>query len=346
MSLTLGEKLRQARDERGFTLSEVAEQTRISSLYLESIERDDYSKLPGGIFNKGFVKSYAKFVGLNEQEALSDYSAVLARADISEETELKLYKPEVLTDDYRSGSSMAPTIIGAVVILSLMSVGVWFLVNYLRPSDDPVVANQPARNSSNANTESPSTSSEAPSDLPTMATLKVEFKTTTQPVRLIATSDGAKSDNVVAAGSTATFEPKESLTLNYNRWNATAVQLTINGKAIALPAAPLPGTADKSRIEFTINKNNLGQIWTSGTISAEAPPAAPADANVNANATSAPTVNTTPVTPAPTATKQPAANTPANRPATNTNTAPRPTPARPAATPAATPARPAANSSF
>jgi hypothetical protein len=81
MTLTLGEKLRQAREERGFTVSEVSEQTRISPLYLESIEHDDYSNLPGGIFNKGFVKSYAKFVGINEQEALLDYSRLIAAAE-------------------------------------------------------------------------------------------------------------------------------------------------------------------------------------------------------------------------------------------------------------------------
>ncbi len=60
MSLTLGEKLRQAREARGITLSEVAEQTRIAPLYIESIENDDYRGLPGGIFNKGLVKSFAK----------------------------------------------------------------------------------------------------------------------------------------------------------------------------------------------------------------------------------------------------------------------------------------------
>ena len=97
MSLTLGEKLRQAREERGFTIADVAEQTRISSLYLESIENDDYRILPGGIFNKGFVKSYAKSVGINEVEALSDYSEILASK--SEDEELKVYRPEVLTDD-------------------------------------------------------------------------------------------------------------------------------------------------------------------------------------------------------------------------------------------------------
>src|SRR5882757_7021507 len=113
MSLTLGEKLREAREERGISLSEVAEQTRISSLYLEAIENNDYRNLPGGIFNKGFVKSFAKYVGLNEQEALLDYSQILAQQEDTQDDGLRHYKPEVLTDD-RSGSSMMPTIIIAV----------------------------------------------------------------------------------------------------------------------------------------------------------------------------------------------------------------------------------------
>ena len=75
----MGEKLRQAREERGISISEVAEQTRISPMYLESIEEDNYKPLPGGIFNKGFVKSYAKYVGLDEQEALLDIPGMIAK---------------------------------------------------------------------------------------------------------------------------------------------------------------------------------------------------------------------------------------------------------------------------
>lgn len=309
MSLTLGEKLRQAREERGFTLSEVSEQTRISPLYLESIENDDYRILPGGIFNKGFVKSYAKFVGLNEQEALMDYAHLLNQEPGAQEDDFKVYRPEVLTDD-RSSPSMIPTVIFAVVILSLMTAGILFAISYLqRPAEPegPTANNPPATNanstieapaSANANTATP-----GPPGMPDMATLKVEFRTVGQPVRLVATSDGVKSDSMVAAGSVATFEPKESLTLNYNRWNAQAVQLSINGKAIALPAEPLKNAADKRRIEFTISKDTLAQIWTSGAISTEVPNI-PAAGNTN---TVAPTAaNTAPaatrVRPSPTPT--------------------------------------------
>lgn len=342
MSLTLGEKLRQAREERGFTLSEVADQTRISGLYLESIENDEYRTLPGGIFNKGFVKSYAKFVGINEQEALTDYSALISKTDIIENPELKLYRPEVLTDG-PSGISNAPTIILAVVILSLMSVGVWFLVNYLRPPEGPVAANTQTKANANINATTPSDgSTELPSNLPEMATVKIEFKAVGQPVRLIATNDGEKSDNVVAAGSSANFEPKESLILNYNRWNATSAQLTINGKPITLPSEPLKNATDKARIEFTISKENLDQIWMDGAISKEVPAAVVPDSNTVATTTNTaapagtPPPRTTPVTP------------PANKPPTNTNTAPKPAPTKAPSTPApATPApKPPSNTEF
>src|SRR5829696_2187827 len=150
MSLSLGEKLRQAREERGISISEVAEQTRISPLYLEAIDADNYKTLPGGIFNKGFVKSYAKYVGLDEQEALQDYSRLIASQDggtLSEEP--KTYKPEVLTDDRASGSTL-PTIIFAAIILGLMAWGLIKLVDYIQNQQSQPVAN--ANTAGNSNT--------------------------------------------------------------------------------------------------------------------------------------------------------------------------------------------------
>src|SRR5687767_95392 len=110
MSQTLGEKLRQAREAKGISVSQVAEQTRISPLYIQSIENNDYKPLPGGIFNKGFVKSYAKFIGIDEQEALADYGRLAAENEAMSEQPFKSYRPEVLTDD-NAANSMAPTLI-------------------------------------------------------------------------------------------------------------------------------------------------------------------------------------------------------------------------------------------
>ncbi len=335
MSLTLGEKLRQAREERGISISEVAEQTRISAHYLESIENDDYRPLPGGIFNKGFVKSYAKFIEIDEQEALQDYARLIAANDSGNDGELKVYKPEVLTDD-RSVGSMIPTVVVAVIILGLMTVGVLYLVDYLRnrPEKPPVAA---ANTNSNSTANAPGGTEAEKPKAPDFATTKFEFAALNQPVRVLVTSDGVKTDKSVAADAPLSFEPKESINFNYNRWNAQAVKLTINGKSIALPAAPL-APSDGGRIQFTITKDNFAKIWETGSISGEVP-APTVDANANSAAANVPAApgqaprptpavkpttaantaatpaNKPPATPKPAAANKPAATTgPANRP--------------------------------
>ncbi|MBX7055908.1 MAG: helix-turn-helix domain-containing protein [Pyrinomonadaceae bacterium] len=315
MSLTLGEKLRQAREERGISISEVAEQTRISAHYLESIENDDYRPLPGGIFNKGFVKSYAKFIDIDEQEALQDYARLIAATDDGADGQPKVYKPEVLTDD-RSVGSMIPTVIVAVIILGLMTVGVLYLVDYLqnRPEKPPVAAGN--TNSNSAANIPGGTESDKPK-APEFTTAKFEFSALNQPVRVLVTSDGVKTDRSVAADSPLSFEPKESINFNYNRWNAQAVKLTINGKAIALPAAPLAPT-DGGRIQFTISKDNFAKIWETGSISGEMP-ASTGDANANAPAANAPAMPGQTPRPTPAVKPTAAANTaaaPANKPPT------------------------------
>ena len=54
-----GGKLRQARERRGISLRQIAASTKISAAALEALESNDISKLPGGIFSRAFVRSYA-----------------------------------------------------------------------------------------------------------------------------------------------------------------------------------------------------------------------------------------------------------------------------------------------
>ena len=280
MSLTLGEKLRQAREAKGIGISEVAENTRISPVYIESIDHDDYRALPGGIFNRGFVKSYAKYVGVDEQEALADYAKLLYETEGDVE-DVKFHRPEVLTDD-RAPASMLPTLIVAAVILGLMTVGILFVLSYLRQPNEPAASQAtPKTNENSANTNSLAEVENTPfsqTAVPDMATLRVELKASSQPVSLNVTTDGKTSNNVITPGSTTVFEPKESLKLSYSRSLAPFVQLTINGKSITLPTTPLD--PKRAPIEFEINKNNLERIWTAGMISPEVVAANP-PANVN-----------------------------------------------------------------
>jgi cytoskeletal protein RodZ len=324
MSLTLGEKLRQAREERGVSISEVAEQTRISPLYIESIENDDYRNLPGGIFNKGFVKSFAKYVGVNEQEAMTDYGHLIAAKEGATVDDVKTYRPEVLTDD-RSYSSSVPTIIVAVIILSLMTAGVLFLVNYLRKPSEPVPANVAVK--TNTNTESGPTA-EAPVSAPDVSSLRVDVKAATK-LTLISTVDGeAPKKNDMDPGAVVTFEPKDRLVLNYLRWNAENVSLTINGKTIEAPKAPTDNPKAQ-RIEFTISKENLSQILSSGSIV----PSSGTTSTQGPNSALASPASAPPARPTPPPARVPS---PTPKPATTPAAVPKPAsnvPARPKPTP-------------
>ena len=70
-----GSKMRRAREERGVTLRHIAEVTKISVSALEALERNDISRLPGGIFVRAFVRSYALAIGLDPEETVRDFVA-------------------------------------------------------------------------------------------------------------------------------------------------------------------------------------------------------------------------------------------------------------------------------
>jgi cytoskeleton protein RodZ len=68
-----GGKLRQARERRGISLRQIAASTKISASALDGLERNDISKLPGGIFSRAFVRSYAVEVGLDPDETVHEF---------------------------------------------------------------------------------------------------------------------------------------------------------------------------------------------------------------------------------------------------------------------------------
>ncbi len=68
-----GERLKRERELREVTLDEITSATRISGRFLEALENEDWDKLPGGVFNRGFVRSVARYLGLDEEVFLGEY---------------------------------------------------------------------------------------------------------------------------------------------------------------------------------------------------------------------------------------------------------------------------------
>lgn len=118
---SFGERMQREREMRGITLEEIAESTKIGTRSLRALEGEDFDKLPGGIFNKGFVRAYARYLGIDEEQAVADFVAAYG------EHQLQLPQPpegEVKQDDEHTRSLNLLAVGGAIVVLVLLFV-IW-----------------------------------------------------------------------------------------------------------------------------------------------------------------------------------------------------------------------------
>jgi cytoskeleton protein RodZ len=106
-----GERFKRERELREVSLAEVTAGTRIGRRFLEALENEDWEKLPGGVFSRGFVRSIARYLGLDEEDFLAEYD--LARG------EQKLAAPA----PYENQLPSPPKWIPALGLLALILLG-------------------------------------------------------------------------------------------------------------------------------------------------------------------------------------------------------------------------------
>ena len=124
----LGEKLKQARVARGVSLREIEAATKISVGALEALERGDYSKLPGGIFSRSFVRSYAHAVGLDEEEVVVEFAEDFARWQKDAERNVK--RPEITADDRDFVERQRKALRTLQIVLVFAAIGIITLIAY------------------------------------------------------------------------------------------------------------------------------------------------------------------------------------------------------------------------
>jgi cytoskeleton protein RodZ len=84
---SFGVRLKQEREQRGITLEEISATTKIGTRMLVALEHEHFDQLPGGIFNKGFIRAYARCLGLDEEQAIADY--LIASGTLPQEKDRK-----------------------------------------------------------------------------------------------------------------------------------------------------------------------------------------------------------------------------------------------------------------
>lgn len=150
----LGTRLRQARERRGVSLRHIAASTKISIGVLEALERNDFSKLPGGIFGRAFVRSYAQEVGVDPERTVEEFLASLPSESASPASHAAARRVDQEESAFESQQRMA----GVALRLGLVSLPIAALILYVTlfrggrppvgpeappPPQSPVVRSQP-----------------------------------------------------------------------------------------------------------------------------------------------------------------------------------------------------------
>jgi cytoskeletal protein RodZ len=127
----LGEGFRSAREARGLTLSDVAEQIHIRSVYLNAIETEDWSAIGAPVYVRGFIRTYARFLGLDPEAAVAAFNESVPQE--------KQAAPVTAVERERRG--LSPWAIGGIVVALLLVglVGYEYLTAY-GPGHDADVA--------------------------------------------------------------------------------------------------------------------------------------------------------------------------------------------------------------
>ena len=116
----LGTRLKRAREDKAVPLKDIANRTKISVSALEALERNDLSRLPGGIFGRAFVRAYAAELGLDSDKVVEDFQAGLEEAErLAAERGAK--RVEITDDDReflaRQRRAMRMLRVGVVLVL-------------------------------------------------------------------------------------------------------------------------------------------------------------------------------------------------------------------------------------
>lgn len=136
-----GDRLKREREMRGITLNEITESTKISRRHLEALEGEHFEQLPGGVFNKGFVRAYARFLGIDEDQAVADYSAA-SNEQPEPEDKFPLEIHEEPNRELNPRRSRVPLVFALAALVGvLVGYGFWMKS---RPRNSAAVATQPA----------------------------------------------------------------------------------------------------------------------------------------------------------------------------------------------------------
>jgi len=230
---------------RGVSLGEIAAATRIATRFLEALEQERWDQLPGGAFNRGFIRSVARFLGIDEDDLIAEYDYERKIVDQQSTSLASAAHPIEIPRNWQ------PLITTTVITLVLIAGGVFVFHRYggrIVESLHTRFARAVAGTSVNAANRAPATSEPvAPAAAPTTPPITGEAPASNQELSLTILSRESAGLTVIADGKIAfmgslrandskQIDAHESIEVDTR--DSAALALSLNGQSIPWTAAP------------------------------------------------------------------------------------------------------------
>jgi cytoskeleton protein RodZ len=227
---TLGQQLKQAREEKSISLQEIAESTHISIRFLQAIENDAYDVLPGGVFNRAFVRKFASKVGFDEEQAVNLYQEQWQEQGGGEPERGYQLGVEDFESRQTTGNGLLLSFVALIVIGSLA----YAAYQYFTPSvSDSGGSAALGLNNSPSVTPTPAASpspSPTPSPTPEAANvLRIQLRAPIEDVWVkVKTDDNDAEQLLLHLGESREFDVSEKIILSTGR--AQSLKIAVNGR--------------------------------------------------------------------------------------------------------------------
>jgi cytoskeleton protein RodZ len=265
-----GRMLRDARERRGISLRQIANATKISIRALEALERNDISRLPGGIFSRAFVRSYAIEVGLDPEETIQQFVQEFPTESVTAGHSIPAHVDD--NETHESNRRMAVAFVRVIALSVPITIAILYF-SLVRPRTSPPAIERATRGGDAGDRAIPAAAAEpAPAAMTAPQPEKTAIPrvdpaqrdlqarppsavaagivrvglSATGPCWVVAVADGRRSvARELQAGETALLEIRRELELTAG--DAAALKMTLNGA----DARPLGKTGEVVRLRVT-----------------------------------------------------------------------------------------------
>lgn len=254
-----GERLKRDRELRGVSRDQICMATRISPVFLEALESERWEKLPGGIFNRGFLRAVARYLGVNEDDLITQYDLA-----ISEKSKIEASPTSPVTEEAPKAPRRTLALLGTFGAILLLATGslVWRSRQRSLPqsatSNDHTVSagaatGQPEGSASIISVEKTDGSASLAANLLPSGIVSEELELKIEAGKETAVSvstDGSKVfEGNMIAGQSRKFTAREAIDISAK--DSGALLLELNGQTLA-PLGP-PGQPGN----VTLTRNDL-----------------------------------------------------------------------------------------